>query len=288
MTPRPLLNARLGEQAHGDERGRARSARGAAGTRRTSPGPQSSTPSSRTSTAPSRPRGPGSGDRPAAQRPGRRAQRRASPAGFAPVVFDSGSTRHAPTKARIPSGRLIRKTSRQPVPNRSAPTSSPPHDGAEHGAEPDDRPEQAKAFGRSSVENAERMMPKPWGIMSAAASPWVSRKNDQHPDVGRDAAEQRARCEERDADHEQPPSAEEVAEAATDHEADGERQRVAADDPLQSRGARPEVGADRGRRDVDDRPVEQVHDLDDQDDREDEPATRVAVVDDRRRLWTPA
>ena len=36
-------------------------------------------------------------------------------------------------------------------------------------------PNSPNALGRSSVENAERMMPKPWGIISAAASPWVRR-----------------------------------------------------------------------------------------------------------------
>ena len=88
--------------------------------------------------------------------------------------------------------------------------------------------------------------------------------------------------EERDADHEQPAAAEQVAEAATDDQSDRERQRVAADDPLQGGGARAEVGADGRRGDVDDRAVEQVHDLDDEDDREDEPAAGVAVVPDRR------
>ena len=84
-----------------------------------------------------------------------------------------------------------------------------------------------------------------------------------------------------DADHEQSPSAEQVAEPATDDEADRERQRVATDDPLQRRGARAEVGADGRRGDVDDRAVEQVHDLDDQNDRQDEPAARMAVVAER-------
>ena len=58
-------------------------------------------------------------------------------------------------------------------------------------------------------------------------------------------------------------------------------ERVAARDPLQRGQAGAEVGADGRRGDVDDRPVEQVHALDGEDQREDQPAARMAL---RRRF----
>lgn len=77
-----------------------------------------------------------------------------------------------------------------------------------------------------------------------------------------------------DEEHAAPP--EDVAEPAADDEQDAERERVAGRPPLHRGRAGAEVAADHGRRDGDDRAVEQVHDLRGQDDPEDEPAPGVA------------
>src|SRR3954471_22388870 len=60
-----------------------------------------------------------------------------------PDDLDSGTNRRAPSRPTTPSGTLIRKIIRQPVPRRAAVTSQParigpgdrghPHDGAERG-----------------------------------------------------------------------------------------------------------------------------------------------------------
>ena len=65
---------------------------------------------------------------------------------------------------------------------------------------------------------------------------------------------------------EHPPPAEQVGGAAAEQEEAGEGQRVRVDDPLQAGGREAEVVADRRQGDVDDRDVEDHHELREADD----------------------
>ena len=86
--------------------------------------------------------------------------------------------------AAAASGRLTRKISRQPVSNRSASTSTPPITGPSTALSPITGPNSANALPTSSGPKAERMIPKPCGIMIAAQAPWSSRAAISAPEVG--------------------------------------------------------------------------------------------------------
>jgi hypothetical protein len=75
----------------------------------------------------------------------------------------------------------------------------------------------------------------------------------------REAGGEARRAEHGDAGEEDPLAPEQVAEAAGDDQQRGEGEHVGRDHPLELARARPEVRADRGQRDVDDRHVDQVH-----------------------------
>ena len=63
------------------------------------------------------------------------------------------------------------------------------------------------------------------------------------------------------ADEEHAPAAEQVRGAPAEHQEAGERERVGVDDPLEAGGREAEPVADRRQRDVDDRHVEDDHEL---------------------------
>src|SRR5919106_1107516 len=76
-----------------------------------------------------------------------------------------------------------------------------------------------------------------------------------------ETAEQRRRGEEDEADDEHAPATEEIGEAPTEKQKTAERQRVRVDDPGEIVLRELERGADGGQGDVDDRGVEDDHEL---------------------------
>ena len=102
------------------------------------------------------------------------------------------------------------------------------------------------------------------------------------PDEGRlracEAAAERGECEERDADEEDAPVAEEVAEPPAEQEEAAEGEQIAVHDPRERARGEAEVRADRGQRDADNRRIEDDHQVPHAEDEEREPA-RVAVAD---------
>ena len=96
-------------------------------------------------------------------------------------------------------------------------------------------------------------------------------ERDQRFLAPREPAEQRAESEDERAGHEDAPASEEVGRTSAEEEESSEHQRVGADDPLQVLLGEPEVDLDRRQRDVDDRDVEDGHELHREDQRECEP-----------------
>jgi hypothetical protein len=96
--------------------------------------------------------------------------------------------------------------------------------------------------------------------ITAAPRPWIARAHQDALAVGQRAAE-RGRGEEADADQEDLAAGEEVGGAPGQHQEAGEGQRVGVDDPLQAGVGEAERGVDVRQRDVDDRDVEDHHEL---------------------------
>ena len=87
----------------------------------------------------------------------------------------------------------------------------------------------------------------------------------------RETGEQRRDREDENPGEEQAPPAEPVAEPAAEQEEPAEHQRIGADHPLQVLLGEAEVCLDGRERDVDDRDVEDGHELHDADQRQGEP-----------------
>ena len=198
-------------------------------------------PSRRTSTPASRARGPGSAGRSSSPAP--RLDERGAERGRAWAAArraTRGAARAAPTSAATPSGRLIRKIERQPAPNRSASTSDAAEDRPEHRAAARSRGRTApnalpiSSGGKTCADDAEALRDHERGEQR----PGSGARRSASPAVGASAAQdRRGHGEAGDADQEQAPAAVDVAEPAAGDEADRERQRVAADDPLQRRSS---------------------------------------------------
>ena len=86
--------------------------------------------------------------------------------------------------------------------------------------------------------------------------------------VGEAAGQRRAR-EDDQAGDEHEAAAEQVGHPAAEQEEAAVGEDVAVDDPLQALLAEAEVGLDRGQRDVEDRRVEHVHELDEAEQQQD-------------------
>jgi hypothetical protein len=99
------------------------------------------------------------------------------------------------------------------------------------------------------------------GSEQGAAEPLNRPEGDQRGLRPGDGAQERARGEEEQARDEQPPPAEEIGEAASEQQRAAEEDRVRRDDPMQARLREPQIGFDRRERDVDDRDVEDDHEL---------------------------
>src|SRR5829696_3737088 len=110
----------------------------------------------------------------------------------------------------------------------------------------------------------------------AAAAPWRRRATTSAA-AGGEAAQHRGDDEGEDAEQEDPLAPEEVAEAACEEEQAPEGDQVAVDHPGQARLAEVQVGLDRGKGDVDDRRVEDDHQLPQADDEEGDPPLPVAA-----------
>ncbi len=98
---------------------------------------------------------------------------------------------------------------------------------------------------------------------------------DQEGRIGGQRTGHRGDGEAGGPDHEEILAAELVAQPATDDQRHGEGQGVGADHPLHRAGAAAEVALDGGGRQIDDRRVQQIHDLGGQDDRQHQPAPAV-------------
>ena len=103
---------------------------------------------------------------------------RTTPTGSRRVRFperDSGMNRSAPSRPMTPSGTLMRKIIRQPVPSRSAVTSQPARIGPAIAARPITGPNAANAPPISFGGKTVLMTPRPCGISSAPNPPWRTR-----------------------------------------------------------------------------------------------------------------
>ena len=173
-------------------------------------------------------------------------------------------------------------------------TSQPARIGPAIAARPMTGPNAANAPPISFGGKTVLMTPRPCGISSAPNAPWRTRARDEDVGRRRERARDRGEREAGDADDEDAPAAEDVAEAPADDHEDAEGERVAGGPPLHRRRAAAELGADGRGGDGDDRAVEQIHDLGDEHDREDDPAPAVggrgsgatAGADRRRRRRT--
>jgi hypothetical protein len=76
--------------------------------------------------------------------------------------------------AARPSGRLIRKIMRQPVPKKSASISHPARIGPPTEDRPMTGPNRPNAAPISFGGNISLIMPSPWGSMTAPNSPWMT------------------------------------------------------------------------------------------------------------------
>ena len=92
-----------------------------------------------------------------------------------------------------------------------------------------------------------------------AAEPLHRARDDERALRGREAAGERGDGEERDPDQEQPPVAEQVAEAAAEQEEPAEGQQVGVHDPGERGLVEAEILPDRRQGDVHDRRVEHDH-----------------------------
>ena len=99
------------------------------------------------------------------------------------------------------------------------------------------------------------------GVMVAAPRPWSARAAISDVVAPGEPAEQRADREDDEPGHEDAPAADDVGQPAAEQQEATEDERVRADHPLQVLLREPEIGLDRGQRDVDDRDVQDDHEL---------------------------
>jgi hypothetical protein len=111
----------------------------------------------------------------------------------------------------------------------------------------------------------------PAGAIIAAPAP-CPRRADQHAGVDRQAAGQRADREQRGAGDQQPPAAEQVGGPAAEQQEPAVAEQVAAEDPLQVLHRESQVAADRRQRDIHDRRIHDVEELDRAQEQQREPA----------------
>ncbi len=84
-------------------------------------------------------------------------------------------------RAKAPSGRLIRNSDRQSVPNRLALSSSPATIGPATVDSPITGPRAANALFIWAGGNRSRISPNAWGVSMAADRPWTTRAAISEP-----------------------------------------------------------------------------------------------------------
>ena len=161
------------------------------------------------------------------------------------------------------------------------------HDSVSVRMPPSSRP-NARAAGGDRAPDAERLRPvrallergrddrQRGGGDERRAQALQAAGDDQHPARGRQPVQQRREREHDHAGQEDPLAPDQVAGAPAEQQEAAEHQRVAVDHPLQVGGREAEVALDRGQRDVDDRRVEDDHELREADEHEHEPAADLA------------
>ena len=87
-----------------------------------------------------------------------------------------GNTRTAPANAAMPTGTLIKNTSRHPIPHRLASTSAPARIGAARIERPITGPKAPNTLVISLSSKTSLIIPNPWGIISAPNEPCSTRK----------------------------------------------------------------------------------------------------------------
>ena len=110
------------------------------------------------------------------------------------------------------------------------------------------------------------------GEIIAAPIPWAKRAPMSSELAVGQAADQRRAGEDDQAGDEHAAAAEQVGHAAAEEQEAAVGEDVAVDDPLQALLAEAEVALDRRQRDVEDRGVEHVHELDDAEQEQDRDA----------------
>ena len=165
------------------------------------------------------------------------------------------------TIAAIPIGTLMKKIHSQP----RVSVTTPPTSGPTATAPPTDRPPDAER-GRPvfAVELLADQRQR-GGEHPGAADPLQAAGEVEQGRVLGDPAEERGEGEDPEADREDAPAPEPVAERAGGEQEGGEGQRVGVDDPLQAGEAGVEFTLDVRQGDVDDGDVEQQHERRDRD-----------------------
>ena len=130
---------------------------------------------------------------------------------------------------------------------------------------------QLGVVGEDLLHQAEAL-----GDHQRAEGPLQGPEGDQHADRRRGCRSGGEQREARRADEKQPAAAEDVTEPRAGDQQHRERQGVAGAQPLQCRRAAAEVAMDRGTGDVDDRGIEQIHDVGGQHDGRHDPAQAIA------------
>ena len=110
------------------------------------------------------------------------------------------------------------------------------------------------------------------GSEQCPAEPLQPAECDQRPLGPGEAAQQRARGEQRQAGDEEPSAPEQIGDPAAEQQRPAEENRVGGDHPLQVRLREAEIRLDRRQRDVHDRDVENDHELGGDDERQCTPA----------------
>ena len=164
----------------------------------------------------------------------------------------------------MPIGTLIQKIHCQERPSAMA----PPTSGPMAMARPPMPPQAPSARARRSGDTAAERIVSVSGMMIAPPTPWSAREMISVSVVPAMAASAEPSGEQADAEHEDPPAAEAVAERGAGQEQDGEGEGVGIHDPFELGEAGIELGADHRQCGGDDEIVQGRHEQDDRGDGE--------------------
>ena len=115
------------------------------------------------------------------------------------------------------------------------------------------------------------------GSMIAPPSPCAARLAISTGVAARERARQRSRREQRQAEHQDPATAEKIRRSTAEQQEAAECQRIRRDHPLQPRRAQMQIATDRRQRDVDDREIDDRHEVRDGEQREGPPAVGISL-----------